>query len=85
MSTAKTKPSAADRLRRGGPVEQPANGRSVSGGVRVKPYKLTVSLDPPDYDLLRDFAHNNRMTHNGVLRSLVRLLGDDGVARQVRG
>lgn len=84
MSTAKTKPTAADRLRRGGPVEQPHAGRSVSGGVRVKPTRVTVDLDPNDYDLLRDFAHSERMTHTDVIRALVRLLDDDSVSQQVR-
>jgi hypothetical protein len=84
MSTAKAKPTAADRLRRGGPVEQPHAGRSVSGGVRVKPVRVTVDLDPGDYDVLRDFAHSERMTHTDILRALVKLLDDDSVSQQVR-
>ena len=77
-----TKPTAAERLRRGGPAVQPA--RTVSGGVRVKPVRITVDLDPVDYDSLRDFAHVQRMTHTDVMRALVRLLSDDTVAQQVR-
>jgi hypothetical protein len=81
MSTA-AKPSAADRLRRGGPTVQET--RSVSGGVRVKPVRVTVDLDPKDYDDLREFAHRERMTHTDVLRTLVQLLAMDDVAHQVR-
>jgi hypothetical protein len=33
----------------------------VSGGVRVKPVRVTVDLDPTDYDDLREFAHVARM------------------------
>ena len=84
MSSAKAKPTAADRLRRGGPIEQPHAGRSVSGGVRVKPVRVTVDLDTGDYDALRDFAHSERMTHTDVIRALVRLLDDDSVSQQVR-
>lgn len=84
MSAAKAKPTAADRLRRGGPIEQPHGGRSVSGGVRVKPVRVTVDLDTGDYDALRDFAHSERMTHTDVIRALVRLLDDDSVSQQVR-
>ncbi len=85
MSTSKPKPpSATDRLRRSGPIEQPATGRTVSGGVRVKPVRVTVDLDPSDYDALRDFAHDARMTHTDVLRALVTLLGEDDVSQQVR-
>lgn len=80
--SAAAKPSAADRLRRGGPAVQEA--RAVSGGVRVKPVRITVDLDPTDYDTLRDFAHVERMTHTDVMRSLVRLLSDATVAQQVR-
>lgn len=82
MSPATAKPSAADRLRRGGPAVQEA--RAVSGGVRVKPVRITVDLDPTDYDTLRDFAHFERMTHTDVMRSLVRLLSDATVAQHVR-
>jgi hypothetical protein len=84
MSAAKAKPTAADRLRRGGPIEQPHAGRSVSGGVRVKPVRVTVDLTPADYEVLRDFAHDARMSHADVLRVLIRLLGDDSVSNQVR-
>ena len=80
--SAVAKPSAADRLRRGGPAVQEA--RAVSGGVRVKPVRVTVDLDPSDYDDLREFAHQSRMTHTDVLRALVKLLDDDDVAQQVR-
>lgn len=77
-----TKPTAADRLRRGGPAVQEA--RAVSGGVRVKPVRVTVDLDPTDYDDLREFAHRARMTHTDVLRALVKLLENTDVAQQVR-
>jgi hypothetical protein len=78
------KPTAVDRLRRGGPVEQPSTGRTVSGAVRVKPVRVTVDLEPTDYDALRDFAHEARMTHADVLRALVHLLDQTSVAQQVR-
>ena len=50
----------------------------------MKPVRITVDLDPTDYDTLRDFAHVERMTHTDVMRALVRLLGDDTVVKQVR-
>jgi len=78
------KPTAAERIRRGSPIEQPAKGRSVSGGVRVKPVRVTVDLEPSDYDALRDFAHEARMSHADVLRALVALLQEEDVAQQVR-
>jgi len=84
MSSAKAKPTAADRLRRGGSVEQLHSGRTVSGGVRVKPVRITVDLDPSDHDVLRDYAHEARMTQTDVVRALVRLLDDPSVSQQVR-
>ncbi len=78
------KPTAAERIRRGSPVEQSVKGRSVSGGVRVKPVRVTVDLEPGDYEALRNFAYKARMSHADVLRALVDLLGEDGVAQQVR-
>jgi hypothetical protein len=78
------KPTAAERIRRGSPIEQPPKGRSISGGVRVKPVRVTVDLEPSDYDALREFAHEARMSHADVLRGLVTLLQDAGVAQQVR-
>ena len=80
--SAPVKPSAADRLRRGGPAVQET--RAVSGGVRVKPVRVTVDLDPKDYDDLREFAHRERMTHADVLRILVQLLSSDEGVQQVR-
>jgi hypothetical protein len=80
--SAAAKPTAADRLRRGGPAVQEA--RAVSGGVRVKPVRVTVDLDPTDYEDLREFAHRERMTHTDVLRALVKLLDDSGVVQQIR-
>ena len=79
MSSATAKPSAADRLRRGGPAVQEPHA-----GVRVKPVRVTVDLDPMDYDDLREFAHRARMTHTDVLRALVKLLENSEVAQQVR-
>lgn len=78
-----SKPTAAERLRRGSPIEQPPVGRTVSGGVRVKPVRVTVDLDPSDYDALRDFAYHARMTHTDVMRTLVRLLQHPDVAQQI--
>jgi len=78
------KPTAAERIRRGSPIEQPAKGRSISGGVRVKPVRVTVDLEPTSYDALRDFAHDARMSHADVLRALVGLLQDPEVDQQVR-
>jgi hypothetical protein len=50
---------------------------------RKKPVRVTVDLDHVDYDTLRDFAHESRMTHADVLRSLVRLLDTDPVKKRV--
>ena len=83
MST--NKPTASERLRRGSPVTQPsAAAQAGAGPVRVKPYRLTVDLEPADYEHLRDWAHQARMSHSDVLRALVKLLDDPSVAQQVR-
>jgi len=50
----------------------------------VKPVRVTVDLEPRDYDALRDFAHNARMSHADVLRALVKRLQDQDIAQQVR-
>ncbi|MGH9024483.1 MAG: hypothetical protein ACRDV9_15550 [Acidimicrobiia bacterium] len=71
------KQSAAERIRRGSSVTQPAAGRAVTGDVRVKPVRVSVDLDPQTYDALRDWAHQARMTHSAVLRTLVGLLIED--------
>jgi hypothetical protein len=73
------KQSAAERIRRGSPVAQPAAGRAIRGEVRVKPVRVSVDLDPVAYDALRDWAHDARMTHADVLRALVGLLVEDAV------
>lgn len=78
------KPSAADRIRRGSPVAQPASGRTVSGDARVKPVRVTVDFDPAAYDRLRQWAFTARMPHAEVLRALVTLLDDPSVAERVR-
>lgn len=84
MSPAKRQ-TAAERIRRGSPVAQPAAGRTVRGEVRVKPFRVSVDLDPAAYDALRDWAHTARMSHADVLRALVGLLvDDDALARRVR-
>lgn len=55
------------------------------GGDRPKPVRVTVDLDPDDYDALRDWAHFARMSHSDVLRALVQLLtSDESVAAAVR-
>jgi hypothetical protein len=76
------KPTAADRIRRGSPATQTTS--ATGGPARVKPYRITVDLDPADYEHLREWAHTEHATHSGVLRALVRLLHDESVAQQVR-
>lgn len=51
---------------------------------RPKRVRVTVDLDPLDYDVLRDFAHVARMSHADVMRALVRLLEEPDVAAEVR-
>lgn len=84
MSGAKAKPTAADGPRRAGSIEQPHAERGVGGGVRVKPVRVTVDLVPHDYEALRDFAHEARMSHADVIRALIRLLQDRQVSTEVR-
>ena len=43
----------------------------------MKPVRVTVDLDPSEYDAFRDWAHDARMTHAAVLRQLVHLLNTD--------
>jgi hypothetical protein len=48
--------------------------------------RVTVDLEPEDYDALRDWAHLARLSHSDVLRALLRLLAkDNAVAAAVRG
>lgn len=69
-----TEPTKADRH---GSVEEP--DRSAT------PVRVTVDLNPSDYDALRDWAHFARMTHADVLRCLIRLLAaDEQIAARVR-
>jgi len=83
--TTGARPSAAERIRRGSPAVQPAAGRVVAGDVRVKPVRISVDLDPAAYDALRDWAHQARMTHSAVLRTLVGLLVEDpAIAEETR-
>ncbi len=47
--------------------------------------RVTVDLDAAIYDELRDWAHDARMSHADVLRTLVRLLtSDQSLGRRVR-
>jgi len=55
-----------------------------SSEARSKPVRVTVDLEPDDYDTLREFAFGARMTHTDVLRSLVRLLASPPISDQVR-
>jgi len=50
----------------------------------VKPVRVTVDLTPSDYEALREFAHDARMSHADVLRALVSLLEDRKTSQQVR-
>jgi hypothetical protein len=50
---------------------------------RQKPWRLSLDLEPPDYELIRNFAHDRRMSHADVLRSLVKLLDDPAIAARV--
>ena len=51
---------------------------------RAKRVRVTVDLEPLDYDVLRDFAHFARMSHADVMRALVRLLEVPEVGAEVR-
>ena len=42
--------------------------RAVSGRVRVKPVRISLDFDPMDYDMMREFAHVERMTRSDVMR-----------------
>lgn len=68
----------------------PRRGRSGAAGVvdhpdRTKPVRVTVDLDPDDYEALREWAHTARMSHSDVFRTLLRLLtSDESLATAVR-
>lgn len=82
-TAAARKPTAAERLTKGSPVTQPAAGRTVTGSTRVRPVRVTVDLDPGDYDSLRDFAHQTRMSHSAIMRELIELLNQPSVSQQI--
>ena len=57
----------------------------TTGESKQRPKRVTVDLDPLDYESLRDWAYQERMSHSDVLRVLVHLLANDPeVASQVR-
>lgn len=59
--------------------------KATTPSPRAKPVRVTVDLDPADYDALRDWAHFARMSHADVMRALVRILvSDRSVDQQVR-
>lgn len=71
------------------PRSSPRRGRGRSGAAGVvddtKPVRVTVDLDPHDYDALREWAHTARMSHSDVFRTLLRLLtSDESLATAVR-
>ena len=69
--------TTSDRLAQGGNPPAQTSSRTVgqaSPAARVKPFRLTVDLQPGDYEGLRDWAHAERMSHSDVLRALVRIL-----------
>lgn len=68
------------------PRSRAAGGsRTADAMGRKRTVRVTVDLEPHDYDMLRDWAHRERMSHSDVLRALVRLLAaDDSVASAVR-
>lgn len=79
----KRPPRSAFPERRYYPTGDPVNQSDRTSNARTRPVRVTVDLDPVDYDTLRDFAHGSRMTHTDVLRSLVRLLDTDPVKKRV--
>lgn len=73
------------KARRGSTQSEPTNVSDHGGRDRpTKPIRVTVDLEPGDYDTLRDFAHDERMTHADVLRALIGLLREHRVTQQVR-
>lgn len=75
MSEAIPKPNSA---------KQSGVSRRATLGASVKPVRVTVDLVPLDYEALRNFAHDARMSHADVIRALIRLLQDASVATEVR-
>jgi hypothetical protein len=70
---------------RGSSVHRRRGGRSERDDVRLKPVRVTVDLDPGDYEALRDWAHRQHLSHSHVMRTLLWLLRtDDGIAERVR-
>jgi hypothetical protein len=62
------------------PARSPRPSRTrlpAAKDIREKPVRVTVDLNPDEYDAFRDWAHGARMTHAAVLRQLVRLLTTD--------
>lgn len=78
--------SRTKRRARGGDATSDSRNVSDPGGSDrpAKPVRVTVDLDPRDYDTLRVFAFGERMTHADVLRALIGLLGEPRVSQQVR-
>lgn len=60
------------------------NSDRARSSTRSRSTRVTVDLDREDYEALRLFAFDARMTHADVLRALVRELGVSGVASRVR-
>jgi len=79
------RPSAASRLSRRSPAEAVPAARPVGrpAAERVLPVRVSAELAVGDYDRLRDFAHEHRLSHTEVMRRLVGLLDDPEVAARL--
>ncbi len=52
---------------------------------RSKPVRVTVDLEPTDYEALREWAYTEKTSHSAVLRALIQLLSrSETLSQQVR-
>lgn len=79
-----TAPRPVDMPQRGEPAPAPAPIEPVQAvpatkGAKPVQRSLTLKMDDPDYEILREFAHRRRKTHQEVmLEAVLRYLRDEG-------
>jgi len=77
------KPTLANILQRKGaatkPTEVPQRGLAEAPAVKGKAHALTLRLEDPDYERLREFAFRRNLSHQRVmLDALRRYLDSNG-------
>ena len=64
------------------PTEEPVLPASAEKPAKLPQKSLTLKMDEPDYEILRDYAYKNRRTHQEVmLEAVLGYLTEKGVRK----